>query len=258
MKKTRGQNNKGFTLIELLVAMTVTGIVMSSTYLAYQSQQESYVVQEQVAAIQDNIRSAMYYMESEIRMAGCDPTRDANAGFVTADSGILRFTQDIHDGLDNDADGTVDEPDEVGDCDGFTDDFNEDISYTLYDEDGDGDTDLGRSMAGGALQPVAENIDALDFVYLDERVGDGIDNNLNGVVDEQAEAVMATPVFNTQDIRVVQVSLVVRAERPDRDFTNNFVYRNQQGAVILDLSGAPDSFRRRQLTLTMTCRNMGL
>ena len=83
------KNSKGFTLIELLVAMTISGVVVSSVYWVYSSQQESYITQEQVAEMQENIRSALFYMESEIRMAGCDPTRDAGAGIVTA--GLLVY-----------------------------------------------------------------------------------------------------------------------------------------------------------------------
>ncbi|MBN1907686.1 MAG: prepilin-type N-terminal cleavage/methylation domain-containing protein, partial [Deltaproteobacteria bacterium] len=62
----------GFTLVELLIAMAIAGVVMAGVYSAYSSQQRSYLAQEQVAAVQQNLRVAMYFMEREIRMAGCD------------------------------------------------------------------------------------------------------------------------------------------------------------------------------------------
>ena len=60
---------KGFTLVELLVAVFVAGIVMTAVYSAYSSQQKSYTVQEQMAEMQQNLRSAMFMMTREIRMA---------------------------------------------------------------------------------------------------------------------------------------------------------------------------------------------
>jgi len=134
----------GFTLTELLVAMGISGIVMASTYSVYHSHQKTYVAQEQVVAMQQNLRVAMYYMEREIRMAGYDPTQSAAAGIATANGNSIRVTLDITE-------------------DGDTGDADEDITYCLSDSDGDGDNDLERN---GNL--IAENIDALDFVYLEE------------------------------------------------------------------------------------------
>jgi len=67
-------NKKAFTLIELLLALAISGVVMAGVYSAYYSQQKSYITQEQVAAMQQNLRAAMYIIQREIRMAGCDPT----------------------------------------------------------------------------------------------------------------------------------------------------------------------------------------
>jgi hypothetical protein len=41
-----------------------------------------------------------------------------------------------------------------------------------------------------------------------------------------------------------------------RAHTDNSVYTNQPGNVLLDLSGAPDGFRRRMVTTTIKCRNL--
>ena len=83
-------------------------------------------------------------MEREIRMAGYDPTQSDAAGIATANGNSIRVTLDITE-------------------DGDTGDADEDITYCLSDSDGDGDNDLERN---GNL--IAENIDALDFVYLEE------------------------------------------------------------------------------------------
>ena len=143
-------NARGFTVIELMLAIAIVGIVMASFYSVYISQQSSYVRQEKVAAMHQNIRSAMYHMGREIRMAGLDPTGEAGAGMVKAETDLIQFTEDIRGQNENNP------------PDGDTDDPNEDITYTLEDKNGDGYTDLVRNN-----NLIAENIISLVFDYLD-------------------------------------------------------------------------------------------
>jgi type IV pilus assembly protein PilW len=153
-------HEKGFTLVELLVAMVIAAIVMTSVYSVYAAQQRSYIVQEQVAAMHQNLRAAMYFMEREIRMAGCDPTGAAGAG-IQSDSNAtsIHFTEDFR-GKD-----AGDPPD------GDTGDPDEDISYFLADADGDGQVDdLVRDTGGveaNIEKVIAENIARLKFTYLE-------------------------------------------------------------------------------------------
>ena len=174
-------NEKGFTLVELLVAMVIAAIVMTSVYSVYTAQQRSYVVQEEVAAMHQNLRAAMYFMEREIRMAGCDPTGAAGAG-IQSDSNAtsIHFTEDFR-GKD-----TGDPPD------GDTGDPDEDISYFLADADGDGDADdLVRDTGGVEAdieKVIAENIASLNFTNLES---DGI-----------------TPTAVFDDMRFVRITLV--------------------------------------------------
>lgn len=175
-------NEKGFSLIELLVAMVIAAIVMTSVYSVYSAQQRTYIVQEDVAAMHQNLRSAMYFMEREIRMAGCDPTGAAGAGIVTATANTIRFTEDFRGKDDGDP------------PDGDTGDPDEDISYFLADADGDGQVDdLVRDTGGveaNIEKVIAENITSLSFSYL------------------EADGVTTTAVLD--DIRFVQITLVAR------------------------------------------------
>jgi type IV pilus assembly protein PilW len=229
-------NSKGFTLPELLVAMVVTAVITASVYSVYRSQQKSFLVQDQVAEMQQNLRAALHLMEREIRMAGYDPSGKLSAGIQSMNSANLRFTQDIHDGVDNDGDGLIDEPDEAGNSDGDVGDPGEDITYLLFDQDGDGDLDLCRSEDGGAtVQLLAENIDALNFVFRDA-----------------LGAVTSTP----SKVRSIQISIVARANRPDLGYENNSSYANQQGTTIL--LQQHDAFRREMLSTEVRCRNLGL
>jgi type IV pilus assembly protein PilW len=152
--KRRENRAQGFTIIELMLAIAIAGIVMASFYSVYISQQSSYLRQEKVASMHQNIRSAMYYMGREIRMAGLDPTGEAGAGIVRAEENLIQFTEDIRGQNENNP------------PDGDTGDSNEDITYTLDDKDGDGDTDLVRNTGNGNFL-IAENIKSLIFKYWD-------------------------------------------------------------------------------------------
>ena len=75
----------GYSLVELLVAMAITLVVMAGVYKVYVTQQDSYLLQEQVAEMQQNARIAKYVLMKDIRMAGYNPTRTLNVGtFITS------------------------------------------------------------------------------------------------------------------------------------------------------------------------------
>ncbi len=69
MKKEK-QNSQGFTLVELLVAMAIALVVLAAIFYTFKSQQDSYVVQSQVAVAQQNVRAAMHMISRDIQMAG--------------------------------------------------------------------------------------------------------------------------------------------------------------------------------------------
>lgn len=61
---------RGITLIELVMALGLTEIVVFALYSVYLSQHKSYIIQDQVAEMQQNARVAIDRMAREIRMAG--------------------------------------------------------------------------------------------------------------------------------------------------------------------------------------------
>lgn len=266
--------NKGFTLIELLVGIAISGIVMAAIYSAYDSQQKAHVTQQQVVDMQQNIRAAMYLMQSEIRMAGYDPTGNAGAKIIIADVGELRFQIDENeDGNPNPTSGT---------------DPNEQIRYALTnDADGDGiangsPCNLGREIWVGGLQSVAEDIHAIGFAYaydddkngqLDTSAGGNviwaIDSNNDGTLDmsldtnddgdidtnDAAGGVALAAVVNINRIRAVRIWFLARTGAPIRGYSDTGTY------VVGDRRITPvpgDSFQRRLLTASVKCRNMGL
>lgn len=255
MRANRRLGEAGLTLVEMLVAVAISGILVVAIYTAYVVQQKSYVVQEQVAETQENLRAAMFRLLSEIRMAGCDPTQKSGAGILQATRTSFRFTSDLGGAAPNtnEADGIIGAPG-----------TNEDITFGMSaanDADGNGIADggvigadwsvpgtLGRNTGGG-LQPAAELIDALEFNYI------------------LADGTSTTAPAALNDIRSVQVSLLARGARPDPDakFFDNATYTTASGQVWTpgDTNGdgvreVRDNFRRRFVIVTIQLRNLGL
>ncbi|MDM8551142.1 PilW family protein, partial [Desulfobacterales bacterium HSG2] len=223
-----------FSLIEIMVVIDISSIFAAALYSFYDYHQKIYAVQQEIVSMQQNLRAAMYYMEDEIRMAGYDPTRKAGAEIETAEAEKIYFSFVADDdGNDNDDDDVTDEDGEL-----------EKIEYYFNEVDGIKKL-LRKEEAEAVSQPVAEYVDALNFVYLDD------DGN---VLDDDGEgSVTGNNIFK---IRSVQVTLVVRGEREDLNYKDNVPYTNQQGDEIL----APqnDHYHRRVLTSEIRCRNIGL
>jgi len=219
--------NRGFTIVELLVAMVVSFLALGAIYATFLNQHKSYVVQEETVVMNQNLRIALFYMQRDIRMAGCDPTGNADARIITAGATKIRFTEDVRGNLD----GT--------DSDGAADDANEDITYCLKANN------LVKNTGGGN-QLVVQNIDALDFVYLD---GSSPPNVLNPKGS-------SVPNESLDQVRLVEVTMVARTERNTLASKNNNAYFNLREWQILKPQN--DNFSRRCLTARIKCRNLGL
>jgi prepilin-type N-terminal cleavage/methylation domain-containing protein len=85
---------KGLTLIELLVAMAISAILIAAIYRTFIGQHKTYMVQEQVVDMQQNVRVAINRMMREIRMAGFGNVRDV----LSLWGGVNGFTQEITPG----------------------------------------------------------------------------------------------------------------------------------------------------------------
>ena len=215
--KSATKYSKGFTLIELMVALALTSIIMAGIMAAYISQLKSHVTQQTIVEMQQNLRSAMQHMEKEIRMAGYDdPNKASVASITTVLANTFGFTMDLND------DGDVSDP-------------NETVLYTLA-ANTSGIQCLMRNTGGGN-QPIAENIEALNFVYLDR---------------------FRVPTNVAIDVRSVQITIVAKSSRVNPVLFNrqidNQVYRNQQGAIVLPAMN--DTFRRMAVMTDIKCRNL--
>jgi len=277
------KKENGFTLVELLVAMAISGFVLTAINSIYKTQQQSYVSQEQVAAIQQNLRGGVYCMYREIRMAGYDPQLCGRFGIVdigldNAGNGTITFTLDDNlNNVSNESDGN-----------GVVD-HKETFVYSLYDyptASPDGILDLGRKY-GATRQLLAENIEALGLAYGFDATGDGdnflntdinsniiwaidsdgdkdldinLDENNDGEIDikDSAEGKALSHVDNggladvpISDIRAVRIWLLARGDRSNSHQANNRIH-----VVANQRISANDGFNRRLLTTTVRCRNM--
>ena len=258
-KDNEWSRRQGFSLVELLVAMAITGVVMAAVFKVYTTQQDSYLIQEQIAEMQQNGRTAKYVMTREIRMAGYDPMAAVPPfGFVSAYGDSTNFTMDIVG-----EDGAVTVP-------------GDNITYAVSDGK------LERDEGSGN-QVVVENIEAVGFAYAYDSDDDGnIDTSANGyiiwaidsddtdadkrldkyldtnddgiisVADDAAGADLATPV-PIEQIRAVKIWILARTGVPDKDFSDTSTY------VLANQRVNPNDGNRRQLWTTMVkCRNMAL
>jgi type IV pilus assembly protein PilW len=238
---------KGFTLLELMVAMSIMGIVMAAMVGFQQTQTRGYVTQEVVTDMQQNVRAAMHFMTSEIRMAGCDPTGNSGAQIREASDSRIRFSMDFSGGAGVPEAIKFDEDDDfeytIGVPSGAITQSGEDITYQL-----NADGDLVRTdNITNIASVIAQNFDAFELAYID---GDGnrIDtNNTNlGINDRQR-------------IRSVQITILARSGRDVPGFMNRIrdtrTYTNPWGDNDPPLYIANDDFRRILLSSEAALRN---
>jgi len=213
----------GFTLVELLVALAMSALVMAAIFRLSMDQQKVHTAQDQVAELQQNIRAALDLLVKDIRMAGYNPTRTAGDGCVTAGAAQFQFRADLN-------------------ADGDYGDANEDVTLSLITGTG-GVQGLRRKITAAdddktvAAETVIPSVENLEFYYT--------------LADGTRTTTPPTPA----DVRLVQISLLVRAPLQDDNLENTASYTTPSGAVWGPYN---DHYRRRFLSTSVACRNMGL
>ncbi len=66
----------GFTLIEIMIALVILSIALAGVFSTFNSQHKSYIVQNAVAQMQENVRGGMLYMEDELRNMATSQARN--------------------------------------------------------------------------------------------------------------------------------------------------------------------------------------
>jgi len=223
-----GKNQAGLTMVEIMIYIAISSMMMTAVYNAFHTQQKSYNIQNNTVEIQQTVRSGIYTMTREIRSAGYDPTKSANAGIVTGlpdalakfsidyskDKNIIAFT------IDHNGDGVIKK------------DKSEQIAYRFNA----GAHILERfNVTSGVWEAVAGNVDALNFVYLKP---DG------------------TPATGPQNIQYIEIALLVRSRNAEPKFLNTTTYVNKKNEALWTPPPGGDHYRRRLLTTTVQMRNV--
>lgn len=212
------EGNHGLTLLELIVALalaTVVSVALISTFTAFS---RSQTAQSNILAMQQNLRAALYLMGRDLRMAGYrgpDPASAPAAGFTAATSNALTFT------MVNDDTNTLDA-----------------VTYDFVDSDGNGTKDvIRRSDATTTNAVVAEDIDGVEFYY-----------TLDG-----GSQTIAPTAGDLAAIRSVTITVLARAHRNDREFSNTETYTT---ASLATWGPFNDGRRRRLEQSVIRFRNM--
>ena len=270
-------NRQGFTLVELLIVMVIAAFVLTAIAATFQSQSKSYVVQDQISEMQQNLRAGMLLMMRDVRMAGYDPTRFGGYVALAAAPNSFSFTADLND-------------------DGGIPGGGESFLFQLYDSDLDGINDsLRRTPPAGAA--IAENIEALGFAYAYDTDIDGdpdtliLDTSPNGHViwaidvggiwnrldfDDDGDIDEAdgpghgatgplnlvptgTPVV-LSDIRAVRIWMLGRTNRGKSGYVNNLTYVVGSDVITPKNDANPlnDNFHMKLVEANIKCRNLGL
>jgi prepilin-type N-terminal cleavage/methylation domain-containing protein len=101
---------RGFTLVELLVGSTILLVVILATLSLYRSSNQISVDQQQYAELQHGVRSGMYFISRDSRMAGIGLPQEFY-GFAL-------------EGMDNEAQGGIVDPDRLKVMGNFEDPIN--------------------------------------------------------------------------------------------------------------------------------------
>lgn len=186
--RLRGNNHYGFTLVELMITLAISAIIAVCVFTAYSVQSKSFSTQRQVSRIQQDMRGALYLMESDLLNACRDPNQTNR--YRLTDIRWYGFTEGAT--LDNiwgppPAFVMAAPPNSIyfqaypvlefaalrrdGDGDGIGD-APVTIRYQVYDFNNDGRPDLGRRSVNGIAPAavgnpvlVAEGVVAVGYAF---------------------------------------------------------------------------------------------
>lgn len=224
IKKAKKTCSCGFTLVEVLIGLAFVGIAMGAVYSTQVSQTRTVSEQVKILEVQQKLRVGIGMLERELRMAGYDPSGSGLPDIVSAGSDYLYLTKDVN------GDGDIDDQGEhLAFCS-----FNGSLGLTVG-----ADASVGNITPSHTHNhfPVFEGLDGLQLFYT--------------LADGTETLSPASP----SEIRSIQVALLVRSAGFTHDYRNTETYTMPSGAVLGPFN---DSYRRRLLSTSVMCRNMGL
>ncbi|MDY0361317.1 MAG: prepilin-type N-terminal cleavage/methylation domain-containing protein [Desulforegulaceae bacterium] len=185
-KKEQQINEKGFTLVELVVTIVIGLIVVTFVSAFFINEKKLYESQNQIIDMQQDLRTSLSLMTTEIRMAGYNPLNSSDFAVEKAihktEANEIIFLADFNDN------GTLETASER-------------IRYAL-----NADGALCRAVGDDTalLYPIAENVENF---------------NLNYIYDSPAST-------EKSDLRHVQITLTVKSDDVKRNIYNEIKCRN--------------------------------
>jgi type IV pilus assembly protein PilW len=135
-------DNKGFTMAEFLVAFAMLAVLMAGMIKLFFMLNQSYTTQNVAAGVQQVVRTGIYVMTQNIRMAGYNPLKLNGFGIQADITGSsIHFTYDL------DGDGNLAST--------------EDITYLHEDQS------LKMKTRDSGPQRIIDNVTDLRFTYFD-------------------------------------------------------------------------------------------
>ena len=260
----------GFTLVEVLIAIAISGLIVAALYSFYLMQKKTGETQQNVAAMQQDLRGLMQMMAQDIHMAGYAPVDGGDDfgfknGFTFHSNGV----------------GAADDVNTNANSIAFTSDIN-DASFTGSIEDkSNGILDWGTGQrqqeqfayrfsttgvcanrgciqryfpsTGNRWENMAYGIDGLEFMY----------TLRDGTMTIAPAAVDLGRIVN------VTVTILAKTRAREQGFRNSDIYRPAscfQTALTPNPAHCPaafnggqpynDNYHRQMLTFTVNCRNL--
>lgn len=131
--KIKNREN-GFTIVEMLVSIAISMLILAITTSMFFIQRKTFSLQEEVIDMHQNIRVALDMISTDVRMAGYN----VGGTLTVTETGTITFS------IDSDS-----------------------ITYKFDDEH----NEIDRKENAGNYQPIAENIETLNFTYTNDSSG---------------------------------------------------------------------------------------
>ena len=231
MKEINIKNENGFTLIELLVVMVIGSMALAGIYGMYRAQMKSHVTQNAVVDVQQNLRSALYFLQKSIRMAGyehhdhkeanarleldfdTDPDRDFDEDDFDQPSGARSDANNIAFTMD------TDEPPWGIEVD--------DTKIVAYRLSTDNELQIWKEVDAGDWEwiTIAENISSLDFEYLNED-DDTVNLSTGTALEKRAKADSVRSVGIRLEAQIDQGNPMLDADKTVRTVSARVKCRN--------------------------------
>lgn len=136
------KTNNGFTLIELLIALAISSILLTAIYKVFISNNLIYLKQNELVKLEQELRSGINKITSEIKLAGYDPNNNNTIGINTSESNSSEIAFSYYD----------DEDEEL-----------KNVSFYVYHSNLYGHNTLGRKVNDGDPQPLIRNVNDIKF-----------------------------------------------------------------------------------------------